>query len=67
MFQVDYRAVEQHPCQYLPCYGHEGDSSVVVTKLSISLFVDVDDGRIFELLMYYFLITHTAEKVCQLL
>ena len=66
--EVDYQAVEQHPCQYLPCYGQERDSSVVVvTKLAISLFVEADDGRIFQLLRYYFLIPHTAGKVCQLL
>ena len=64
---MDYQAVEQHPCQYLPCYGQERDSSVVVTKLAISLSVEANDGRIFELLRYYFLIPHTAEKVCQLL
>ena len=67
VLQVDYRAVEHNPCQYLSCYGQERDSSVVVTKLAISLFVQVDDGRIFELLRYYFLIPHTAEKVSQLL
>ena len=50
MFQVDYLAVEHHRCQYLPCYGQERDSSVVVKKLAISLFVEADDGRIFELL-----------------
>ena len=61
MFQVDYQAVEQHPCQYLPCYGQERDSSVVVTKLAISLFVEADDGRIFELLRYNFLI-HIWQK-----
>ena len=52
VFQVDYQAVEQHLCQYLPCYGQERDSSVVVTKLAISLFVEADDGRIFELLRW---------------
>ena len=67
MFRVDYQAVEHNACQYLSCYGQERDSSVVVATLPISLSVEVDDGRIFELLRYYFLIPHTAEKVCQLL
>ena len=64
---MDYQAVEQHLCQYISCYGQERDFSVVVTKLAISLFVEADDGRIFELLRYYFIIPHTAEKICRLL
>ena len=43
---MDYQAVEQHPCQYLSWYDQERDSSVVVTKLAISLFVEPDDGYI---------------------
>ena len=43
------------------------DSSVVVINLESSLFVEVDYGRIFALLRYYFLIPHTAEKAYQLL
>ena len=54
-------------CQYLSCYGQERDSSVVITKLAISFFVEVDDGRIVELLRYYLLIPHMTEKGCQLL
>ena len=68
LLQVVQQTVEKDAGRDLACYGHEGDSSVLVDGLAISFaLVDVEYCAIPELLWQLLLVPHGLVQACQLI
>ena len=66
LLKVLEKAVEQDAGQDLPCYGQEGDATVIVTRLAVAFpFVDVDYMGIFQLLWDLSSVPHRLEDFRQ--
>ena len=59
LVEVLIQMVQQDPGQDIPCYGYQGDASMIITSQTVSLsFVEVNSKSIFRFLWDFSLVPH---------